>query len=180
MLYMMTGYAPGFPYMFALALAAITFHTNFEGGSIGKVEPVATNHWRCPVVGEADQDKRNRQASWYYFRVDGASGQTVTLDLVDLVGEYNYKPGTHAVTRGTRPVFSYDDQAGALRRGKPPADDTEKRLRIRFTARGGRVWIAHVPPYTDRHLQALLKDARGSGRAQVSTAARLWMDDRCR
>ena len=155
--------------MLALALAAITFHTNFEGGSIGKVEPVAANHWRCPVVGEADQDKRNRQASWYYFRVDGAAGQPVTLDLVDLVGEYNYKPGTHAVTRYTRPVFSYDDRKWEhFAADNLEWDDGQKRLRIRFTPRGGRVWIAHVPPYTDRHLQALLKVARDSGRAQVS------------
>lgn len=41
--------------MLTLLLLAISFHTNFEAGNIGKVETVAENHYRCKVPGESDQ-----------------------------------------------------------------------------------------------------------------------------
>ena len=44
----------------------------FDGGSLDRVEKTAPDHFRVFVNGQTDQDKRNRQASWYYFRVDGA------------------------------------------------------------------------------------------------------------
>ncbi|MGH9667500.1 MAG: M14-type cytosolic carboxypeptidase, partial [Bryobacteraceae bacterium] len=89
-----------------LAFAAISFHTNFEGGNLGTVTRVSADHYRCPVKGQADQDGRNRQADWYYFRIDGAKGQALTLDMVDLPGEYNYKPNRGAVTKDTLPFYS--------------------------------------------------------------------------
>jgi len=67
---------------------------------------VAETHFRCGVKGESDQDGRNRQANWRYFRVDGAKGQALTLDLVDLPGEYNYRPNRGAVTGETLPWYS--------------------------------------------------------------------------
>ena len=39
--------------------------TDFEGGSLGKVKRVAETTFVCAVEGQADQDGRNRQASWY-------------------------------------------------------------------------------------------------------------------
>ena len=76
--------------MIPLLLLAVSLHTNFEAGSLGKVESLSPTHFRCAVKGEVDQKGRNRQASWYYFRLDDAVGREITLDLVDLMGEYNY------------------------------------------------------------------------------------------
>ena len=45
-------------------LAGISVSSDFEGGSIGKVEAVSPAHLRCAVAGQSDQDNRNRQASW--------------------------------------------------------------------------------------------------------------------
>ncbi len=73
-------------------VAAITIHTDFEGGRLGRVEQVAPGHFRCGVAGQSDQDGRNRQANWYYLRIDGCRGREVTVDLVDLPGDYDYKP----------------------------------------------------------------------------------------
>ena len=56
-----------------LALSGIGVLTNFEGGSIGKVEQVSLMHLRCAVQGQSDQDHRNRQANWYYFELTNAS-----------------------------------------------------------------------------------------------------------
>src|SRR5437764_14731406 len=91
-----------------LLLAALLVHTNFEGGSLGQIQKVSETHLRLAVKGESDQDHRNRQANWYYFRVDGASSQPLTLDIVNVPGEDNYKPHRGPITKGTPPVMSYD------------------------------------------------------------------------
>src|SRR5437870_573942 len=65
-------------------LAATTIHTDFEGGSLGRIERVSEVHFRLGAKGEADQDGRNRQANWYYFRVEGAPRKELILDIIDL------------------------------------------------------------------------------------------------
>ena len=47
-----------------LPLSGIRVLTNFEGGSVGKVEQVSPTHLRCAVQGQSDQEHRNRQANW--------------------------------------------------------------------------------------------------------------------
>jgi hypothetical protein len=138
-----------------VAAAPITFHTNFEGAALGKVEQVSATHFRCSVKGETDQDGRNRQASWYYFRVERAKDRPLTIDLVDLPGEYNYRPNRGPITRDTLPWYSEDN------RRWQPIETVEYQadaplLRIRVTPRANKIWIAHVPPYTHQHLQRLL------------------------
>jgi len=157
--------------MIAFLLAVASIHTDFEGGSLGRVERPAENHFRCAVKGEADQDGRNRQANWYYFRLDGAAGRDVTIDLVDLVGEYNYRSGTHAVTNDTHPVYSYD-QRSWHHFERIEWDEREIRLRLRFRPERGRVWIAHVPPYTNRDLARLLDGFRGHQHLKREVAGR--------
>ncbi|MGQ9919673.1 MAG: M14-type cytosolic carboxypeptidase, partial [Bryobacteraceae bacterium] len=146
----------------AMAPAAVSVHAGFESGSIGRVEHIAPFHIRCAVKGEVDQDKRNRQASWYYFAVKGAAGREITVDLIDLPGEYNYRPGNLAINGATRPFISYDRRTWtALPDAAVDWDNTVPRLRLRFTPSRSPVWIAHVPPYTTRHLARLLQDVRG-------------------
>ena len=82
--------------------------SSIEGGSLGKVTKIASNHFRLAVIGETDQAGRNRQASWYYFRVEGAPGTEMIFDMVDLPGEYNFQPNKGAITDKTPPVISYD------------------------------------------------------------------------
>jgi murein tripeptide amidase MpaA len=148
--------------MLSLFLAAITVSTQFEAGSLGKVERVSPTHLRCHVEGESDQDKRNRQANWYYFQLDGLPRSEIVLDLVDLVGEYNYRYGSHSVTKGTRPVYSYDRRAWThFSEPEVEWDEKEVRLRLRFVPQQDRMWIAHVPPYTNQDLQRLLSEMAG-------------------
>ena len=78
-----------------------TIHTDFEGGCLGRIEKQSEVRFRLGAKGEKDQDGRNRQANWYYFRVDGAPKQELILDIVDLPGEYNYKPNRGAITKDT-------------------------------------------------------------------------------
>ena len=44
--------------------------------------------------------------------MDHAAGREITIDLTDLVGEYNYKPGARAIKKSTPGVYSYDNKSG--------------------------------------------------------------------
>jgi len=136
-------------------LVAIGIQSNFEAGNVGRIEKVSETHFRCGVPGESDQNKRNRQPSWFYFRMDGVKGKDVTLDLVDLEGEYNFRPHDGRGLRNMRPVYSYDN------RNWKHFDNAEwiakpATMRVRFRAAGDRVWVARIAPYTNRDLEGLL------------------------
>ncbi len=141
--------------------APLTVRTDFEGGSIGRCDHAAQNHLQCEVRGEVDQDGRNRQASWYYFRVDGGPAREIIIDLTGLPGEYNYRPGNLAINAGTRPFVSYDEERWtALPDDAISWDAAIPRLRIRFRPSRFPLWIAHLPPYTNRHLNRLLGEVQ--------------------
>ncbi len=125
------------------------------------MEQVTPDHYRCAVQGESDQNGRNRQASWYYFRVDGAPRRELTLDLTDLAGEYNFHPGTHPVNKNTRPVYSYDGKHWTTFK-TVEWDERLLILRLRLTPKHSTFWIAHVPPYTNGMLADLLAHFRGN------------------
>jgi murein tripeptide amidase MpaA len=145
------------------APARIEVATDFEGGSVGQVAFVSPAHLRCAVRGQADQDGRNRQANWYYFRLSNLPRDPVTIDLVNLAGEYNYRGPAFSVTKGTRPVYSYDGVKWThFSDGQVSWDEQEPHLTLRFTPERSSIWIAHVPPYTNRNLTALLHDLRSS------------------
>ncbi len=148
--------------MLPILLASIGIFANFEGGNMGKTEQVTPTHLRVAVQGQADQDQRNRQTNWYYFRLENLPAQQVTVELTELMGEYNYRPA-HAVTKNTRPVYSYDGTAWQhFRDDEVEWDQQQVRLRLRFTPRQSKLWIAHTPPYTNRNLETLLAAHRSS------------------
>jgi len=143
-------------------LHAATIHTDFEGGALGRVEKVSDSHFRLAVKGEADQDHRNRQANWYYFRVDEASpSRPLTFDIVDLPGEYNYQPNRGAITKDTPPAISYDgvhwEHVTTFE-----YDPDEPKLRLHIQPLRTRFWVAHCPPYTNGTLDRLRDEIRSS------------------
>lgn len=136
---------------------AVSITANFEGGSLGRVEKVAENHYRCHVIGQTDQEGRNRQASWYYFRVDHAKNRRTVFDIVDIPGEYNYQPNRGAITKDTLPFYS-TDQVTWHPLEEAEFDASEPRLRFHIASASDRLWIAHVPPYTNENLDRLIGD----------------------
>ncbi|HKQ36683.1 MAG TPA: M14-type cytosolic carboxypeptidase [Verrucomicrobiae bacterium] len=135
----------------------ITFNKNFEGASLGRIETLSETEFRCHVEGQSDERGRNRQANWYYFRMDGVRGQQVTLMLTNFVGEYNDRPGSCAMNADTIPVFTYDNE----RWEHFPAmtwDDERKEATLQFQGEHDTIWIAHVPPYTHARLLRLLEE----------------------
>ncbi len=146
----------------------IRFNTNFEGGSLGRIERLGEDVFRCHVRGQQDQAGRNRQASWYFFRIDGARGRELTLILTDFVGEYNGRPGACPMGPEIRPAISDDGEHWA-----PIADthwdDHAKAATLRVRPGRDAVWIAHQPPYTPTRLARLLEeiDRRDHARVEV-------------
>jgi hypothetical protein len=166
--------------MLLLPLALfISVTWNFEGGSVGRVETVSATHVRVGAQGEKDQDGRNRQANWYSFRVSGVNpGQPVTIDLIDLPGEYNYQANRGAVNGETPAVWS-DDGKTWRHVEDFTYDPAEPKMTLRVTPRGRRFWVAHTPPYTNRNLETLWKHAASEFRREEigrSVAGRpLWL-----
>jgi hypothetical protein len=147
---------------------AIRFNKNFEGASLGKIEVLSPTSFKCWVEGQYDQLGHNRQASWFYFRVDSAKGRELTMTLTDFVGEYNDKPGACAMGPTIVPVYSDDGRRWKhFDDAQVKWDDTKKEVTLTFTPTGESIWIAHIPPYTPADLQRLLDDLKGAARARV-------------
>ncbi len=136
----------------------ITIATDFEGGCLGKIEQVTETQFRAAVPGQADHEGRNRQASWYSFRIDGARNREVTIVLTDLKGEYNYKPAPACVREDTPPVVSGDGQTWR-HLDKISVDGNE--ATIRLTPDSDQFWVAHIEPYTASRLDRFLAEIRG-------------------
>ncbi|MBK8500932.1 MAG: hypothetical protein IPL46_01300 [Saprospiraceae bacterium] len=150
--------------------AQITITTNFEAGSLGTIEQLSKTHWRCALAGESDWQNRNRQASWFYFRIDGAKDQDLTIDLVDLLGEYNYKSGNYAVTSQSRPVFSYDQKNWHhLTDDEVIWDGKNIELQLQIRPLENTIWIAHQPPYTTTQLDEMLLSFEGNEHLQIES-----------
>lgn len=151
-----------------LASQEITFNLNFEGASLGRIERVDETTFRCHVLGQQDQRGRNRQASWYYFRMDHVAGKDITLTLTDFVGEYHDRPGACAMGPELVPVFSND---GKTWRHFPAIqwDSQSKEATLKFRPERDSIWIAHVPPYTPADLQRLLDDLRSRPDTVIET-----------
>jgi hypothetical protein len=146
--------------LFLLFIAA-DIHTDFEGGSLGNIQKIGETHFRLAVKGESDQDNRNRQANWYSFRVDHATpGRELTLDIVNLPGEYNYRPNRGAITKDTPPVISFDNVKWT-HVTTFEYDPSEPKLRLHITPASARFWVAHVPPYTNENLAKLRSEILG-------------------
>jgi len=139
--------------------ADTTFNLNFEDASLGRIERINDTTFRCHVVGQEDERGRNRQATWYYFRMDHVAGKEITVTLTDFVGEYHDKPGACPMGPDIVPVFSND---GRNWQHFPTIvfDAEKKETTLKFTPKEDSIWIAHVPPYTPTDLRHLLDDLR--------------------
>lgn len=74
------------------AAPPVFFNTAFESASLGKIEKLAENDYRLHLEGQQDARGRNRQATWFLFRIDDVAGRALTLRLTSFKGEYNDRP----------------------------------------------------------------------------------------
>jgi hypothetical protein len=87
--------------------------------------------------------------------MDNVRDRDITIELADLVGEYNNRPGAIAIRKDTRPVLSYDLKTWQHLETLD-WDEKTTRLILHFRPTHDRIWIAHIQPYTARDLQRLL------------------------
>ena len=134
----------------------IRFNTNFPGGCLGKIVALeAPDSFRCHIPGQYNESGRNRQTSWFFFRIENVKDRDITLVMTDYIGEYNLRPGAVPMKATMAPVCSED---GKTWRHVTTMDwDNEKKeATLRLRPATDVLWIAHVPPYThDRILQLL-------------------------
>lgn len=155
------------PLLFA-ACSSLRVSVDFDGGSIGRWEAVRSDLLRCGVAGQADKDGRNRQASWYYVRVDGAHRGRMEIVMEDLVGEYDYKPGAVAIRAETPPLISYDRKTWTHVKDVR-FDASTQRLHLTVEPEASTFWLAHIEPYTGERLDGLLERASSHGDLKIAT-----------
>ncbi len=154
--------------------ASIRFNTKFEGGSLGRIEPIGETSFRCHVKGQQDEHGRNRQANWYFFRVEGVQDRELTLTLTDFVGEYNGKPGACPMGPGILPVAS-DDGEHWRPITEVTWDDRAKEATLKLRPQHDVIWIAHQPPYTPGRLARLLEQVDRCDDARIEVIGKTAM-----
>jgi len=161
---------------FAIGLRAearppVTFDTSFEDASLGRIEVVDENTFRLHVAGQEDERGHNRQANWYYFRMDHVAGRDLTVVLTDWVGEYDDKPGAVAMGPDIHPFYSEDGehwQAFA----DMAWDSARHEATLKFHPTADTIWIAHQPPYPHSRLLRLLDEVDRSPHARIEVVGR--------
>lgn len=139
----------------AQELPPVTFNKAFEGASLGKIEKLGDAEFRLHVEGQYDERGRNRQTTWFYFRMDHTGGRELTLTFTDWVGEYNDRPGACPMGPTLRPVFSYDGETWEHFRDLE-WNAEKKESTLKFMPARDTVWLAHIPPYPHARMLKLL------------------------
>lgn len=157
--------------LFALAAAAqerpaITFDKSFEDASLGKIEKLADTTFRLHVEGQHDERGRNRQTTWYYFRLDNVAGRELALTFTDFPGEYNDRTNAGPMSAALRPVFSHDGEHWRHFTDMD-WDDVKKEATLKFKPEHDTIFIAHIPPYPHSRLLKFLGELDRSPHARL-------------
>lgn len=145
----------------------ITLNWAFESGSMGRIEKLGDGEFRLHVIGQQDARGRNRQATWYYFRMENVAGRELTLHFTDFLGEYNDLPDKRAPVGGSyRPWFS-EDNVHWNHVDELQWDAAKDEATITLHPQANTIWVAHVPPYPHARLLRLLEDVARSPHARV-------------
>jgi hypothetical protein len=159
---------------FAQTNPPIRFNTRFEDAALGKIIAVGENEYRCAVLGQCDERGRNRQVSWFYFRMENVAKRPLTLTFFELEGEYNDKPGAVSMDKTDQLVISYDQKHWTYL-SDTSWDDEKRELTLRFTPEQDTVWIANLVPYPHSKLLNLLDEIGHSPAATVEVIGRTVM-----
>lgn len=153
------------------ATGPVRFNTAFEGAALERVEVLGETEFRVHVPGQHDERGRNRQATWYYFRMDNVRGRDLTITLTGFAPfEYNDKPVT-SISGEPPPVYSHDGVHWQVYTTQE-WDNTAKEGKLKIHAEGDSLWIAEVEPYPYSRLVRLLDEISQSPHARVEIVGR--------
>ena len=136
---------------------AILFNTAFESASVWKIEALGETEFRLFLKGQQDARGRNRQTTWWATRLDQLAGRAVTVRVTGFDGEYNDRPVISWAGPWYRPVFS-DDGENWTHVSEAAWDAEKKELSFTLPARADRLWLAHVPLYTQTRALKLIEE----------------------
>lgn len=148
---------------------SVTFSGDFDRGCLGEVTRIGPDRYRIQAKHWHKRDGIGDQYYWFYFRLDGGKGRTITIELVDLEGVYRGKP--HKIyTDYTQPVFSYDQKKWHR---ITDVQHDESRQVFRFTQKLSKdcVWIAYAHPYPWCRFQELVKSIADHPAVRIETVA---------
>ncbi len=145
---------------------AITFDKSFEDASLAKIEKLGDATFRLHVEGQYDERGRNRQTTWYYFRMDNVAGRELSLTFTDFPGEYNDRTNAGPMSAALRPVFSHDGEHWQHFTAME-WDDVKKENTLKFKPEQDTIYIAHIPPYPHSRLLKLLGELDRSPHARL-------------
>jgi len=148
------------------AAQPVLFNTAFDSASIGRVEKISETEFRLHIRGQQDSRGRNRQATWFYFRMDEVAGRALTIRLTAFKGEYNDRPANAPAGDWYRPVFSEDNRTWTHFKDAK-WDVVEDELTLTLQPRGNTVWLAHIPPYPQSRALELVAEAGRSPHARA-------------
>jgi hypothetical protein len=134
--------------VFVFAEEPIRFNSHFPGGSLGKILALEKpDSFRCFIPGQYNEAGRNRQTSWFFFRIENVKDRDVTLIMTDYIGEYNLRLGAVPMKASIQPVCSEDGKTWK-HIDTMIWDNEKKEAILRLHPKTDTLWIAHVPPYT--------------------------------
>ena len=140
----------------------VRFNSHFPGGSLGKIVALdVPDGFRCHIPGQYNEAGRNRQTSWFFFRMENVKDRDVTLVMTDYVGEYNLRSGAVPMKASIAPVCS-EDGVNWRHIDTMQWNDEKKEATLRLRPTTDVLWIAHVPPYTYSRVRQFLKELDAS------------------
>lgn len=140
----------------------IRFNTDFPGACLGKIEAQdKPDSFRCFIPGQYNENGRNRQTSWFYFRIENVKNRNITLVMTDYIGEYNLRLGAVPMNEWILPVCS-EDGKNWKHIETTVWDKEKKELTIKLSPAVDMLWIAHIPPYTFSRIVQFIEEVDAS------------------
>lgn len=147
----------------------IRFNSNFPGAAIGKIEYLGPDRYRCYVDGQYNQYGRNRQPTWFYFRMDGVKGRTIHLTLTNFLGEYNNRPYKNGALGIRDLACGSSDNINWSKITNSRWNTETNELEISVSPESDQYWIAYIPPYVSIDHNRFLAEADRSDRVLIET-----------
>ncbi len=158
-------------WVFAKGKTDIQIEGGFEGSNVMNIKRVSKNHFEVMMRPDepSDHDYPGHMLYWFYFKIAGAKGETVTIDVVNA----EFQPFSWD---NYRPVYSYAENPNDLSDHNWRMISQTERFFTTFsfthTYESDLAWVASGYPYTYSYLQNYLASIKANPYVNVMTIGR--------
>ncbi|MBI5748006.1 MAG: hypothetical protein HZA00_02695 [Nitrospinae bacterium] len=155
-------------WVFAEGKTDIQIEGGFEGSNVMNIRKVSKNHFEVMMKPDEPSDYvyPGHMLYWFYFKITGAKGETVTIDVVNA----EFQPRSWD---NYRPVYSYTENPNDLSDHNWRMVTQTERFFTTFsfthTYESDLAWVASGYPYTYSYLQNYLRSIKGNPYVDVMT-----------